>query len=406
MYEQRMSAEDRIVRQRTKIMNDERFIAMAGIMMIGEWSVRDDIPTAATNGRDVFYGRDFVNSIDDATLRFVILHEYYHTLLMHLIVWKPIFEENRELANYAADMVINNLLDTHAGRGADKFITVWANAALDHQYDGMDTGEVYRALQRKGNSGGNASKSASGTPGKGNTQAYEFDQHDVDGAVTQQIDTEEAKALAEQIDTAIRQGAQIAGKIGANADRLLDGLMEVTVDWREVLQDFVRTHAAGDDMSTWRRLSRRWMSRDIKMPSRYSESAKSITIGIDTSGSIGDEQLRRALSEIKGACDSVNPERVDVIYWDAEVAGHETYEGDTVQSIADVTKPRGGGGTRVGCMVDYMRSRDIKPDCIIVFTDGYVESDWGGTAWPAPVLWCVSTKQLTAPTGKTLYVPA
>ena len=150
MYEQRMNAEDRIVRQRTKIMNDERFIAMAGIMMIGEWSVRDDIPTAATNGRDVFYGRDFVNGIDDATLRFVILHEYYHTLLMHLIVWKPIFEENRELANYAADMVINNLLDTHAGRGADNFITVWSNAALDHQYDGMDTGEVYRALQRKG----------------------------------------------------------------------------------------------------------------------------------------------------------------------------------------------------------------------------------------------------------------
>ena len=47
-----------------------------------------------------------------------------------------------------------------------------------------------------------------------------------------------------------------------------------------------------------------------------------------------------------------------------------------------------------------------QPDCIIVFTDGYVESDWGGTAWPAPVLWCVSTKRLTAPTGKTLYVPA
>jgi hypothetical protein len=57
-------------------------------------------------------------------------------------------------------------------------------------------------------------------------------------------------------------------------------------------------------------------------------------------------------------------------------------------------------------MLDYMNKEDIKPDCIIIFTDGFVERDWGGNQWPAPVLWCVSTKGLIAPFGKTLYVPA
>ena len=116
--------------------------------------------------------------------------------------------------------------------------------------------------------------------------------------------------------------------------------------------------------------------------------------------------MRRALSEIRGACEVVSPEIVDVIYWDAAVAAHEVYEGDAVQTLTEVTKPRGGGGTRVGAMLDYMQARDIKPDCIVIFTDGYVESGWGGDGWPAPVMWCVSTKGMTAPNGKTLFVPA
>jgi predicted metal-dependent peptidase len=102
----------------------------------------------------------------------------------------------------------------------------------------------------------------------------------------------------------------------------------------------------------------------------------------------------------------VHPEIVDVIYWDADVTAHEIYEGDQVQRLAESTKPKGGGGTRVGAMLDYMKAKDIRPDCIIIFTDGYVESDWGGDSWPAPVLWCVSTKGIVAPFGKTLYVPA
>lgn len=140
------------------------------------------------------------------------------------------------------------------------------------------------------------------------------------------------------------------------------------------------------------------------MPSRISETAKRIAIGVDTSGSIGQAQLTRALTEIMAACETVKPEVVDVVYWDATVAGHEVYEGDAVTTLANVTRPKGGGGTDPTCMARYLDARGIKPDCIIQFTDGLVGKNWGN--WPSPVLWCISTKGVTAPSGTSLYVPA
>jgi predicted metal-dependent peptidase len=404
-----LTVEERIKRQRYKVMSDVRFVAIAGILMVGTATVSDTIPTAATNGRDVIYGRKFVEGISDEVLRFTILHEAFHILLMHLTHHKPLFEQNAKIANMAADTVINLMLDATAGRGADGFIEVWEHACLDYQYKGMDTVEVFRRMmqQAQGQQQGR-SKPGQGQPGQraaDGGEAQDFDQHDTEGDVTDSLTGEELKELAEQVDTAIRQGAQMAGRMGGSADRFVTDLLEVSVNWQEVLQDFVRTHAAGNDMATWRKLSRRWLARDIKQPTRYSEAAKCIVIGVDTSGSIGEEDLKRAMTEIKGACDTVHPEAVHVIYWDSAVAGHEVYEGESVASITDITKPKGGGGTRVGAMREFMETKDIKPDCVIVFTDGYVESDWGGDRWSAPVLWCVSTKGITAPYGKTLYVP-
>lgn len=411
----KLSAEERILKQRFKVMSDQRFIAIAGILMVGTSTVSETMPTAATNGRDTYFGRKFVDGISDAVLRFTILHEAFHIMLMHLTMYKHLFDEDAELANVAADMVINIMLDSTAGKGSDGFIEVWEHACLDYQYRGMSTEEVFRKLQQKQSQQQSQQQSQpgqgkSGKPGSGQRsasggEAQDFDQHDTEGAVTNPLTPEEVKEVTEQVDTAIRQGAQMAGRMGGTADRFVTDLLEVSVDWQEVLQDFVRTHAAGSDMSTWRKLSRRWMARDIKQPTRYSEAAKCIVIGVDTSGSIGGDALKRAMSEIKGACESVTTESVHVIYWDYAVAGHEVYEGESIASITDVTKPKGGGGTRVGAMREFMETKDIKPDCIIIFTDGYVETGWGGDRWPAPVLWCVSSKGIKAPYGKTLYVP-
>lgn len=406
-----MKAEDKITKARTAIMRDPRFVAMSGVLMVGNWEVRDDCPTAATNGKDVIYGRSFVDQCDDKLLRFVVLHEYFHVMLMHMTVWQRMFEEDAQTANFAADAVINLMLHDLDPRG--DFLTVWEHAVLDQQYRGMDTGEVYRALKKQGSGQGNG-KGQSGSPRSASGgKAKDFDKHepakpgdgDAKGDGMKPLTAEEAKEVQKAVDTALRQGALIAGKVGANVDRTFGDLLQPQVNWEDQLREWLRTTAVGNDLSTWRKPARRWLGQDAYMPSRYTEAVKRITIGVDTSGSIGHDQLRRALTEIMSACESVRPEKVDVIYWDAAVAGHEMYEGEAVQTLPQTTRPRGGGGTRVGSMREYMEREGIEPDATIIFTDGYVEAGWGG-AWPGPVLWAISTKGIKAPTGVSLFVPA
>ena len=410
-----MNAEDKITKARTAIMRDPRFMAMSGVLMVGTWEVRDDVPTAGTNGRDVVYGRAFINDADDKLTRFVVLHEYFHVMLMHMTVWQKMFEEDGQTANFAADAVINLMLHDLDPNG--DFLTVWDNAVLDQQYRGMDTGEIYRAMKKKQNgkpqdgSGSGNGKSSDKPKAANGKEAQQFDKHEPakpdakgDGEGMKSLTPDEAEEVKRTVDSALRQGALIAGKIGADVSRAFGDLLEPQVDWAEQLREWLRTTAAGNDLSTWRKPSRRWLAQDTYMPSRYTEAVRRVTIGVDTSGSISQVQLQRALTEIMCACDTVRPEIVDVIYWDSRVAAHEVYEGEAVQTLAQTTKPKGGGGTRVGSMREYMEREDIKPEATIVFTDGYVEPDWGGQ-WPGPVLWAISTKNMRAPSGVSLYVP-
>jgi predicted metal-dependent peptidase len=134
------------------------------------------------------------------------------------------------------------------------------------------------------------------------------------------------------------------------------------------------------------------------------EKVGHLVVAIDTSGSIGGSELAEFLSEVKGIAEEVNPEVVDLLYWDGDVAGHEVYEGSEVSNIVSSTKPRGGGGTSPSCVSTYLKEKAIKPECIIMLTDGYVGGDWG-SEWTAEVLWCiVGGNDDVAPNGKTVHV--
>jgi predicted metal-dependent peptidase len=129
-----------------------------------------------------------------------------------------------------------------------------------------------------------------------------------------------------------------------------------------------------------------------------------LVVGVDTSGSIGNAELSTFLSEVKAIAEEVNPSAVDLLYWDSEVAGHETYDESNVGSIVESTKPMGGGGTSPSCVSEYLNKNKIVPECIIILSDGYVGGDWG-SEWTAPLLWClVGGYDGDAEHGKTIHI--
>ena len=397
-----LSAEQRLTRAVVWLMNEPKYAAFSGLYMMGKTEVKDGIPTACTNGRDEFYGRKFLESLDEPEIRGLKLHETWHKAARHMMVWKHLAEENAMLANIAMDYVIN--LFIHDSDPAGKNVRLPKGALLDEKYRGMDVGEVYKKLKQeaKNGSGSGKGKAGAGQAGAGSEsgEGDPLDQHDWDSASG--LSAEEEDALAEEIDQALRQGAIIAGKLGANLPRELGEMLQPKVDWREELRDFVGAFAAGADLTSYRKPNRRFMSGKLVLPSHISETVGKLVIAVDASGSIFGPLLTAFLAEVKSICDTVKPESVELMYWDTKVCQHETYDEGSYAGLVTSTKPRGGGGTSPQCVVEYLKQKAIRPECIVVLTDGYVDG-WG-TDWPAPTLWCITDKSIVSSVGRSVHL--
>lgn len=368
-----------------------------GVMTIGNTAVDDNIPTACTNGRDEWYGTRFVLNLKPKEMAFVVLHEGMHKALRHLTTYYAMHKENARLANAACDYVINLMIVD-----ADPHETVVAMprnpdgtriGLLDDRFRGMNSKQVFDILKQEQEDGG--SGGSGGEP---------LDDHDWEGA--KELTAQEAKELEQEVDRAMRQGAMEAKKLGQGAGGMgleLKELLDPQIDWREVLREFVTSTCANKDTSSWRKVNRRFIGQGIYLPSLIGESIGRIAVGVDTSGSIKGQELSKFMSEVVSICNTVTPECVDLIYWDAEVAGHEQYRVGEYAAMVESTKPKGGGGTDPRCMERYLKDNKIEPECIIMLTDGYVPS-WGDN-WPAPILWVVlNNPNATATCGTTTHI--
>lgn len=400
-----MSQETRLKRNHITLMKHPETAWYSGIMMMGENEVIDKEVTAYTDGVNKRYGRKFMESIkDEAQVRGLIMHENLHVALKHIPRNKDLWKENSKLANASADYVVNDIIESMKDKAHIKL----PDGALYHpMFHNWSLREIY-AFLKKNAKGGGSGQGQGGTGIKNSGSAdgdMEFptdslDEHDWE---TQELSVEEAKKLEEKIDKSLREGGIMAGRMGAKVPRSISDLLEPKVDWRDVLRDFVSSATKGKDEFTWRKFNKRMLANDMYLPSLENESIGEIVVAIDTSGSIGQVQLNEFASELSSICDTCSPEVVRVLWWDTSVHGEQVFKGDYT-NIASMLKPEGFGGTHVSCVNKYVMEKGIKAECVLVFTDGYVEHDieWQITA---PTLWMVTeNKSFNPPTGKLVLI--
>lgn len=406
-----LTTEQRIKKAHVALMKHPETALFSGVLMLGETSVVDEGITAYTDGLNKKYGRAFVEAIckKDSQLNALVLHENLHIVFRHLLHNRDLFVENRQRANMAADYVVNDVI-THI---KDKsLVELPVGALVDDKYHNMNMREVYRLLKDEcddGDGGGgsqepNRGKQGNGSGGSepqdGEGGGYKFDDHDIDGA-SHGATAEEIKEIDTKIDRALREGALLAGRLGANLPRSITELLEPKIDWRAELREFVSSSTKGKDEFTWRKFNRRLVPNDIYLPTVENETIGEIVVAIDTSGSIDQAQINAFASELASICEAVEPEAVRVLWWDTMVHGEQRFA-DNYQNIGGMLKPQGGGGTRVGCVSDYINKHKVNAECVLVFTDGYVENDvkWSVSA---PTLWLVThNKRWTPPSGRVV----
>lgn len=432
----KLTPEQRLSKARVALMTHPKFCALSGIMLMGKVTVESGWGTACTDGRNEWYDPEFINQLDDLELNFVVAHENFHKMFQHTIIWNKLFEEDAQTAGIACDAVINLMIEDW-GKPVGQFDRVIKFPSIggvyDEQFRGMDAGMVYRLLRNKQKgSGGNSKPNPQGQPqGQGQGQSSgqgkpstkppsnpnantggSFDQHDHKSP--QQLTAQEADALKNQVDQAIRQGQMLSkdmckkyGLHDGDSELGLGELLEPYVDWRQVMREFIKASVAGKDLSTYARPNKRLQPLGIYMPSSYSETTSRVVGGADVSGSVSDELRTQFFSELESIKNEVNPEVLDVLAWDTKVETHKRFERDCGETLVDVGVFRGGGGTDPACVFDYLRAEQssVPPDAIVVLTDGYVPG-WGDvTGISSPVLWVIVGDSKAKPShGQVVYV--
>ena len=397
-----ITEEQRIKKGHIALMKHPETALWGGVMMMGSTEVVDEAITAYTDGINKKYGRTFLQTIcpTQPEVNGLILHENLHIGLRHHLHGVDMFREDGDKANKAADYVVNDMI-TEISKKYPELVQLPKGGLYDPQYHNMSMREVYKLLKsKKGGGGGGGKPDKEGEKGSGSGGGeYEFDKHDFGKPMTQ----EEAKEMDGKIDRAIREGALLAGRLGIDLPRAISDLLDPVIDWKKELAEFVTSTCKGKDEYTWRKFNRRLISNDIYLPTVENETIGEVVVAIDTSGSIGQQQLDEFASELVSICEAVSPDAVRILWWDTKVHGEQLFT-DNYDQIGSMLKPLGGGGTRVSSVAEYINKKKINAECVLVFTDGYLEND---VVWniSSPTLWMVTeNKNWTPPTGKKVFM--
>ena len=328
--------------------------------------VQDDerSSTMATDGRNYYYNRKFVESLEEEELIGLLAHEICHNAFQHSF---RKMDRDHERFNRAADYVINPLLIDGFGFSLPK------GGLYDQQYCDMTAESVYELL-------------GSGNDTEASRPSW--------GEVLDFPDLNDAKELAIDWDVSMRQAAQAAqqaGKLPSALARLVN-LQDSQVDWTTVLRSFIIGTGA-EDLS-WRKFNRQHGLRGFYVPDFVGTKMGAVVIGIDTSGSIDDFLLGRFLGEVSAILQDCQPEIVYVVYCDSAINHVDDF---TVQDLPITPRAVGGGGTSFCPVFDWIEAQDIFPDRLIYMTD--LCGDFPSQP-DYPVLWARTDARINAPYGE------
>jgi len=367
----------------------------------------DWLPTAAVDGRNLYYNTQFFNEMSNKEIEFVIAHEILHCVFGHLDR-----REDRDpiLFNIAADYLVNNLLVRDRIGQKPTFIDCFQ----DFKYDGWSAEQVYDDLYEEAKQRGKEfleelgellDEHLEGDDGDGDSDNGE-DKDSNGNSVSKKkpkYSKEELKKIKDEIKEGMMQAAQAAGagNTPGEVQRMIKELTEPKMNWREILQQQIQSTVKHD--FTFTRPSRKGWHTGAILPGQDFDETIDIAVALDMSGSIGDAQAKDFLGEVKGIMDQYADYNIKVWCFDTKVYNEQDFSADGGEDISEY-EIFGGGGTDFMANWEYMKENDIVPKKFIMFTDGYAWDSWGDEDYCDTVFLIHShhDKNVQAPFGTTL----
>jgi len=196
------------------------------------------------------------------------------------------------------------------------------------------------------------------------------------------------------IANAKRMAEHTQGKLPGALQRLVEEAQEPEVNWKQQLWDWVSERT--NDETNWKRPNKRFLWQDIYLPSNDGEEMGNLAVAIDTSGSIGQDDLELFAGELDNIRAHLRPRLTTVIYCDAAINKVEEFEPDDEIKLTMV----GGGGTDFRPPFEYL---DKDGDNVVGLI--YMTDMWGqfpDTPPEYPVAWLSIAGISDAPFGKVI----
>ena len=406
LEEMRVEVLDRIIVARVGLLLRHPFFGNMAtrlrIMAADDWC-----PTAAVDGRNLYFNTQFFNAMSNKEIEFVIAHEILHCVFDHL---SRRDDRDPQIYNIAADYIVNNTLVRDRIGELPKIV----NCFQDFKYEGWTSEEVYddifkkydeEALKQLGelldehldwgdNEGDGEGDGEEGKDGKGNTVSKKRPTYS----------KEDLRKIRDEIKENMLTAAQSAGagNVPSGVVRMIKELTEPKMNWRELLRQQIQSTIRND--FTFSRPSRKGWHTGAILPGMNFDTTIDICIALDMSGSIGNAQARDFLGEIKGIMEEFKDYNIKLWCFDTKVYNEQDFSADGGDDLMDY-EIMGGGGTDFMANWHYMKENDIQPKKFIMFTDGYAWDSWGEDDYCETIFVIHShhDKNLQAPFGITAH---
>ena len=343
----------------------------AALSLYAEIDFSTEVQLAATNGKKIIFNPITYIQLPPAERDGVFLHELLHMALLHHLRRGV---RDHYIFNIAADIVVNGMIVNEGNFKIPKY------GIRDEDLEHLSVEEVYELIiknKKKYNLNlvdlinDEKDSEDKDSQGKGN---------DLKTGISDLNTEAEIRNYWKQAinDAKLITKGSSEKSLPESFERNFGEVLEPEIDWKTKLWNFlVRTP------TDFGEFDRRLIYSGLYLENLEGESIN-VFCCIDTSGSISDYEINKFMSEIKGIINAYP--NLNCRLWYAD---HECYGPYNIDSMENVPKPKGGGGTDFEPFFKDITKKEFNNNdgVCIYLTDGY--GYFPENEPDLPVLWVV-----------------
>lgn len=334
---------------------------------------------------ELTYKEEFVKNCSDEQLIGVLAHEILHLAFLHI---SRLRNRQQERWNIACDIAVNSILIKNNFKLPKGIIpndyedNIEIGGKIISEVSKKTAEKIYTELPEMKECKGGGKNGGSCSCGKCQER---FDSHEQSkGQTPEEVEKEENEWL-NRLDEAVCYAKQ-RGNMPNGMERWIEGLHKSKVNWKVMLRRYITNELPSDYNIL--SCSKKGFASGYWLPNTIKEKIDVMCV-VDTSGSIGKEELTDFLSEIVGMSKAFQSQ-IDMRFlaFDTKIQNDLEMKNGNINKILK-TKIRGGGGTDFEVVFNHIKKKKYKPQVMIFLTDGYGTRV---TKQRFPIIWVLSGK--------------